>query len=144
LPCREETHLGEHAYATPLQHHIVRGDNIYRINSCMVDERYRLVDQKLEELLDDWELVMITGEYVPWLPMDEILVESMILTKSCDVLQVYSHLQRFLLAFSDTFIIDNNMRRERQWKRAWSVSRPRPLDISTFTTYNRSEVDRVR
>jgi hypothetical protein len=87
---------------------------------------------------------MITGEYVPWIPVDEILVESLGLTKACDVLQVYSQLQRFLLAFPDTFIIDNNMRRDRQWQRAWRVSRPRPPDMSTFTAYNRSEVDRVR
>jgi hypothetical protein len=73
-----------------LQHHIVRGDHRHRINSCMGDERYRLVDQQLEELLsvvlDDWESVMITGEYVPWIPWDEILVESLGLTKACDVL----------------------------------------------------------
>jgi hypothetical protein len=144
LPCREEKHLGEHAYATPLQHHIVRGDHLHRIISCMGDERYMLVDQQLEELLDDWESVMITGEYVPWLPVDDILVESMGLTKACDVLQVYSQLQRFLLAFLDTFIIDNSMRRDRQWQRAWRVSRWRPPDMSTITSYNRSKVDHVR
>jgi hypothetical protein len=50
----------------------------------------------------------------------------------------------FLLACPDTFIIDNNMRRYRPWLGAWRVSRSRLYDRSTFTTYNRSEVDRVR
>jgi len=69
----------------------------------MGDERYRLVDQQLEELLlvvlDDWESVMITGEYVPSIPVDELLVESLGLTKACDILQVYSQLQRFCYPF---------------------------------------------
>ena len=50
----------------------------------------------------------------------------------------------FLLAFPDTFIIDNNMRRDRPWLGAWRVSRPRLYDRSTFTTYSRPEVDHVR
>jgi hypothetical protein len=50
----------------------------------------------------------------------------------------------FLLACPDTFIIDNNMRRDRPWLGAWRVSRHRLYDKSTFTAYNRSEVDRVR
>jgi hypothetical protein len=66
LPCREETHLGEHANVTPFQLHLVTRDHLHRINSCMGDERWRLVDQQLEELLpvvpDDWGLVMTTCE----------------------------------------------------------------------------------
>jgi hypothetical protein len=53
---------------------------------------------------------MTTGEYLPWVPVDELLVESLGLTKACDTFQSYSQLQMFLLAFPDTFIIDNNMR----------------------------------
>jgi hypothetical protein len=102
----------------------------------------------LEELLlivpDDWGLVMTTGEQLSWIPMDELLVESFVLTKACDVFQSYSQLQMFLLARPDTFIIANNMRRDRPWLRAWRVSRPRLHDRSTFTTYSRLEVDRVR
>jgi hypothetical protein len=60
----------------------------------MGDERWRLVDQQLEELLpvvlDDWDSVMTTGEYLPWIPMDELLVESLGLTKACDIFQSYS------------------------------------------------------
>jgi hypothetical protein len=55
----------------------------------MGDERWRLVDQQLEELLpvvlDDWDLMMTTGEYLSWIPMDELLVESLGLTKACDI-----------------------------------------------------------
>jgi hypothetical protein len=36
------------------------------------------------------------------------------------------------------------MRRDRPWLGAWRVSRPRLYDRSTFTAYNRSEVDCVR
>ena len=145
VPCMEETHLGEHADSTPLQQHLVMRDHLHHISSCMGDERWRLVDQQFEELLlvvpDDWGSVMTTGEYVSWVPVDEILVESLGLTKACDVLQVYIQLESFLLAFPDTFIIDINMRRDRQWKRAWRVSRSRPPDGSTFMTYIRSKVD---
>jgi hypothetical protein len=51
---------------------------------------------------------MTTGEYLPWVPVDELLVESLGLTKAYDTFQSYSRLQMFLLAFSDTFIIDNS------------------------------------
>ena len=57
---------------------------------------------------------MITREYVPWIPVDELLVESLGLTKACDILQVYSELHRFMLSFPDTFIINSSMRRDRQ------------------------------
>jgi hypothetical protein len=87
---------------------------------------------------------MTIGEQLSWIPMDELLVESLGLTKACDAFQSYSQLQMFLLAHPDTFIIDNNIRRDRPWLRAWRVSRPRLHDKSTFTAYNRSEVDRVR
>jgi hypothetical protein len=85
----------------------------------MVYERWRLVDQQLEGLflvvLDGWDSMMTTGEHLSWIPMDELLVESLGLTKACDTSQSYSQLQMFLLACSDTFIIDNNMRRDRPW-----------------------------
>jgi hypothetical protein len=87
---------------------------------------------------------MTTGENLSWIPMDELLVESFGSNKACDTSQSYSQLQMFLLACSDTFIIDNNMRRDRPWLGAWRVSRPRLYDRSTFIEYNRSEVDHVR
>jgi hypothetical protein len=80
---------------------------------------------------------MITGEYLPWVPVDELLVESLGLSKAYDTFQSYSQLQMFLLAFFDTFIIDSIMRGDRQWQRTWRVVRPRPPDMSAFTTYNR-------
>jgi hypothetical protein len=72
-----------------------------------------VVDQQFEELSpvvpDDWGAVMTTGEYLPWVTMDEFLVESLGLTKAYDTFQSYSQLQMFLLAFPDTFIIDSSM-----------------------------------
>jgi hypothetical protein len=148
VPCREETHLGEHAYVTPLQQHLVMRDHLHHISSCMGDERWRLVEQQSEELLsvvlDGWDSVMTTGEYLSWIPMDEILVESLGLTKAWDTCQSYSQMQMFLLACPDTFIIDNNMRRDRSWLRTRGVARPRPPDMSIFTTSSWIEVDRHR
>jgi hypothetical protein len=45
VPCMEETHSGEYVDVTPLQQHIVLGDHLHHFSSCMVDERWRLVDQ---------------------------------------------------------------------------------------------------
>jgi hypothetical protein len=53
-------------------------------------------------------------------------------------------MQMFLLAYPDTFIINNNMRRDRPWLGAWRVSSPRLYDKSNFMAYNRLEVDHVR
>jgi hypothetical protein len=97
LTCREETHLGEYADVTHLQQHIVVGDHLHHFSSCMGDERWRLVDQQSEGLLpvvlDGWDSVMTTGEYLSWIPMDELLVESLGLTKACDTSQSYSQLR---------------------------------------------------
>jgi hypothetical protein len=113
----------------------------------MVDERWRLVDQQSEGLLlvvlDGWDSVMTIREHLSWISMDKLLVKLLGLTKECDTSQSYSQLQMFLLACPDTFIIDNNMRRDRPWLGAWRLSRPRLYDMSTFTAYSRSEVDRV-
>jgi hypothetical protein len=115
VPCREETHLGELADVTPLQQHLVMRDHLHHISSCMGDERWRLDEQQLEELLpvilDGWDSVMTTGEHLSWIPMDELLVESLGLTKACDAFQSYSQLHICFLSFFDTFIIDNSMRR---------------------------------
>jgi uncharacterized protein (UPF0261 family) len=113
LHYKEETLLGEHGNASPLQQHIVLRDHLHSISSCMRDEGWRVVDQRLEELPlvlpDYWVSVMTTSEYLPWVSVDEILVESLELTKEYDTFHSYSQLQMFLLAFPDTFIIDNNM-----------------------------------
>jgi hypothetical protein len=115
VPCREETHLGEHADVTHLQQHIVVGDHLHHFSSCLGDERWRLVDQQSDGLLpvvlDGWDSVMTTGEHLSWILMDELLVESLGLTKACDAFQSYNQLQICLLSFSDTFIIDSSMRR---------------------------------
>jgi hypothetical protein len=148
MSCREETHSGEYGDVTPLQQHIVVGDHLHHFSRCMVDERWRLVDQQSEGLLlvvlDGWDSMMTTVENLSWIPMDELLVESLGLTKACDTSQSYSQLQMFLLAYPNTFIIEKNMRRDRPWLGTWRVSRPRLYDRSTFTAYSRSEVDRVR
>jgi hypothetical protein len=111
---REETHLGEHAGATPLQQHMVMRSHLHHFSSCLGDGRWKGVYQRLEELLlivpNDGGLVMTTGEQLSWIPMDKLLVESLGLTKACDAFQSYSQLQICLLSFSDMFIIDSSMR----------------------------------
>jgi hypothetical protein len=115
VPCREETHLGEYADVTHLQQHIVVGDHLHHFSSGMRDEKGRLVDQQSDGLLpvvlDGWDSVMTTREHLSWISMEELLVESLRLTKACDTSQSYSQLQICLLSFSDTFIIDRSMRR---------------------------------
>jgi hypothetical protein len=130
LDCREETHLVEHGDVSPLQQHIVLGDHLHSSSSHRGD--------------DDWDSVMITGEYVPWVLVDELLVESLGLTKAYDTFQSYLRPKMFLLAFPDTFIIDNSMRRDRQWQRTWRVGRSRPPDRSDFTAYSRIRVNHHR
>jgi hypothetical protein len=94
VPCKEETDSGEYVDVTPLQQHIVVGDHLHHFSSCVVDERWRLVDQQSEGLLlvvlDGWDSVMTTGEKLSWIMMDELLVESLGLTKACDTFQSYS------------------------------------------------------
>ena len=69
------------------------------------------MEELLLIVLDGWDSMMTTGEYLSWIPMDELLVESLRLTKACDTFQSYSQLQIYLLSFPDMFIIDNSMRR---------------------------------
>jgi hypothetical protein len=57
---------------------------------------------------DGWSSVMSTCDYLPCVPVDEILVKSLGLTKAYDTFQSYNWLQIFVIAFLDTFIIDNN------------------------------------
>jgi hypothetical protein len=123
-------------------------DHLHHINSCMKDEGWRLVDQQLEELLlvvpDDWGLVMVIGEQLSGAHVDVLLVKSLGMTEAGGIFQSYGHLQMSLLPFPNTFIMDNNMRRDRQWQRAWTVHRSRPPDRSTFMASSRIEVDRHR
>jgi hypothetical protein len=50
----------------------------------------------------------------------------------------------FLLAFPDTFIIDNNVMEDRQWQRTWRVGRSRPLDRRVHMAHNNIGVDHKR
>jgi hypothetical protein len=96
LDCREETHLVEHGGFPPLQRWIDLGDHLHNISSCMSKDGWRLVDQQFEQLLpvvlDDWGSVMTTCEYLSWVPVDEILVESLGLNKAYDSFRSYSQL----------------------------------------------------
>jgi hypothetical protein len=42
-----------------------------------------------------------------------------------------------MIAFPDTFIIDNNTGGARQWQGTWRVGRPRPLDRSVLIAFIR-------
>jgi hypothetical protein len=71
-------------------------DHLYCFNSCRGDERWRLVEQHLEELLlvvpDDWGLVMATDEQLSGVQIDVILVESLGLTEVGGIFQSYGQL----------------------------------------------------
>jgi hypothetical protein len=68
-----------------------RLDHLHSINNCMSDDGWRVIDQQFEELPSvvpvDWGSVMTTSEYLPWVPVDEILVQSLGLTKAYDTFQ---------------------------------------------------------
>ena len=94
LPGKEETHLGEHAGATPLQQHMIMRPHLHHFSSCLGEGRWRVVYQQLEELLpivpDDWGLVMTTSEQLSWVLVDVLLVESLGLTKVGGIFQPHS------------------------------------------------------
>jgi hypothetical protein len=50
----------------------------------------------------------------------------------------------FLLAFPDTFVMDNNIGGDRQWQGTWRVGRTRPIDRRVFIAYNNIGVDHQR
>jgi hypothetical protein len=131
-----------------LQQHMVMRYHLHSFSSCMGDRRWILVYKKLGELLlvvpDDWGLVRATSEQLSGVQVDMLLVESLGLIEAGGSFQPYSQLHASLLPFLDTFIMDNNMRIDRQWQRAWGVPRPRPPDMSIFTTSSRIEMDRHR
>ena len=83
----------EHGDSSPLQQYIVLVDHFHNSNSYMSDDGRRVIDQQLVELptvvLDGWSLVMSTGDYTPWVPVDEILFKSLGLTKVYDTFQSY-------------------------------------------------------
>jgi hypothetical protein len=87
LACREETHLVEHGDVSPLQQHIVLRDHLRSISSRMRDERWRVIDSTVGGVtsrlyLDDWGSMMTTCEYLSWVPIDKLLVESLRLTRA--------------------------------------------------------------
>jgi hypothetical protein len=92
LDCREDTHLVEHGDSSPLQPWIDLGDHLHSISNCMSDDGWRVVDQQFERLPlvvpDDWGSVMTIGEYLPWVLVDDLLVESLGLTKAYDTFQL--------------------------------------------------------
>jgi hypothetical protein len=96
LDCREETYSGEYADCTSLQQHIVMGEHLHRINSCRRIEGWRLVDPPFEELLpvvlDDWGPTMTKCEHLSWDLVDDILFESLGLTKASGIFHPYNQL----------------------------------------------------
>jgi hypothetical protein len=96
LECREETYLVEHGDSSPLQQYIDLGDHLHSSNSYMSDDGGRVIDQQFVELPtvvpDGWSLVMSTGDYSPWVPVDEFLVKPLGLTNAYDTPQSYIQL----------------------------------------------------
>jgi hypothetical protein len=114
----------------------------------MSDDDWRVIDQQFVELPivvpDGWSLVMSTGDYSPWVPVDEILVKSLGLIKEYDTFQSYRRLQIFLSVFSHTSIRDRRMGRDRLWQGTWRVGRQRPPGRSVFIAYGKIGMDNQR
>jgi hypothetical protein len=87
----------EHGDSSPLQQYIVLGDHLLSSSSYMSDDGGRVIDQRFVELPtvvpDGWSLVRSTSNYSPWVPVDELLVKSLGLTKVYDTFQSYIQLQ---------------------------------------------------
>jgi hypothetical protein len=86
---------------------------------------------------DGWCSVTSTCNYLPWVLVDELLVNSLGLTKAYDTFQSYIWLQIFMVAFPNTFINDNNVGGARQWQGTWRVGRLRPHDRSVLIAYSK-------
>jgi hypothetical protein len=148
LDCREETYLVEHGDSSPLQQHIILGDHPHTNNNYMSDDGGRLIETHVVDIhivvSDGWCSVMSTNDYLSWVPVDEILVKFLGLTKAYETFQLYSSLQIFMIAFPDAFMIDNNIEGYRQWQGTWRVGRLRPPNRSDFSAYYRIGVDHQR
>jgi hypothetical protein len=94
MDCKEEMYLVEHGYSSPLQHYTDLGYHLHHSNNFVSDDGWRMIDLRLVEVPTivpyGWYSVMSTGDYLPWVPMDEILVKSFGLTKAYDTFQSYS------------------------------------------------------
>jgi hypothetical protein len=145
LDGREEMYSVEHGDSSPLQQYTDLGDHLHRRSSCVSDYGWRMIDPQLVEIPtvvpDGWCSVMSTGDYLPWVSMDELLVKTFGLTKAYATFQSYSWLQIFMMAFPDTFIIDSSTGGARQWQGAWRVGRPRPPNRSVLIAYIKIGVD---
>jgi hypothetical protein len=141
----EEMYLVEHGDFSPLQQYTDLRDHLHCSSSCVSDDGWRMIDPQFVEIPtvvpDGWCSVMSTEGYLPWVPVDELLVKSMGLTKAYDTSQSYSWLQIFRIAFLDTFIIDDNTGRDRQWQGTWRVGRLRPPNRSVLMAYSKIGVD---
>jgi hypothetical protein len=86
LDCREEMYLVEHGDSSPLQQYTDLGDHLHRSSSCVSDDGWRMIDPQFVEIPivvpDGWCSVMSTGDYLPWVLVDELLVKSLGLTKA--------------------------------------------------------------
>jgi hypothetical protein len=76
LDCREETHLVEHGDSSPLQQRIVLGHHLHSSNSYLSDDGGRVIDQQFVELSTVVPDSCSLDNYSPWVPVDELLVQS--------------------------------------------------------------------
>jgi hypothetical protein len=119
LDCMEKMYLVEHGDSSTLQKYIDLQDHLHRSSNCVSDDGWRIIDLQLVEVPTivtyGWYSMMSTGDYLPWVSMAQILVNSFGLTKAYDTFKSYSWLQIFMVSFLDTFIIDDNRGGARQW-----------------------------
>jgi hypothetical protein len=119
LDCMEKMYLVKHGDSSTLKKYIDLRDHLHRSSNCVSDDGWRIIDLQLVEVPITvpygWCSVMSIGDYLPWVSMAELLVNSFGLTKAYDTFKSYSWLQIFMIAFLNSFIIDNNRGGARQW-----------------------------
>jgi hypothetical protein len=138
----------EHGDLSPLQQHIVLRDQPHSSTSYRSDDGGRVMGQDFVDLppivSDGCGSVMTTCEYLPWVPVDELLVESLGLTKIYDTFQSYGCLQICLLSLSDAFIIDSSAWGDKHGQGTWRVGRPRPPARRVLIAHRSIGVDHQR
>jgi hypothetical protein len=129
-------YLVEHGYSSLLQQYIDLGDHLHLSRNFMSDDGWRMIDPQFVEIPtivpNGWFSVMSIDDYLPWVSMDGIFVKSLGLTKACDTFHSYSWLHIFMVAFPNTFIIDNSAGEARQWLGTFRVDKLRPPDRSAL------------
>jgi hypothetical protein len=71
----EEMYLLEHGDSSPLKQYADLGYHLHHISICVSDDGWRMIESQFVEIPtivpNGWCSVMSTGDYLPWVLVDE-------------------------------------------------------------------------